>query len=97
MMSENTRERWNEIYRRRGVVVGMEEDNFIVILGKGPAYILPPAVYYVWTLCDGETPIGAIVQLLLQDTEQDVTLEDVYDAVITIIDKLHEVGLVEKV
>jgi len=93
----SSRERWDEIYKRKGVEVGVDKGDFIVAISEEKAYALSPAVYYIWSLCDGETSIGTIVENLMQNLGSEVNIEDVYKAVITIIDKLAEVDLIEKV
>ncbi len=92
-----TRERWDEIYRRKGTELGIDKGNFIVAIDEEHAYALSPAVYYVWSLCDGQTSVGTIVENLVQNIGSEATEEEVYQAVITIIDKLAEVDLVERV
>lgn len=91
------RERWDEIYRRKGTELGIDKGNFIVAIDEERAYALSPAVYYVWSLCDGQTSVGTIVENLVQNIGSETTEEEVYQAVVTIIDKLAEVDLVERV
>ncbi len=90
-------ERWDEIYRRKGTELGIDRGNFIVAIDEERAYALSPAVYYVWSLCDGQTSVGTIVENLVQNIGSETTEEEVYQAVVTIIDKLAEVDLVERV
>ena len=94
------RERWNEVYRRKGFELGIDAGNFIIALDEERVYALSPLVYYVWALCDGETSVGIIVENLIQNLFQEaqkVEEDEVYQTVITIIDRLTETDLVEKV
>lgn len=94
------RERWNEIYRKKGVELGIDAGNFIIALDEERVYALSPLAYYVWALCDGESSVGIIVENIIQNLSQEVQQveeDEVYQAVITIIDKLAETGLVEKI
>lgn len=95
IMESYEKKRWNETYRKKGFELGIEEGEFVVALDEEKVYALAPVVYYVWARCDGETTVGAIVQDLLEYVEG--SNEDmVYNAVVDIIDKLVEVGLLEK-
>lgn len=88
--------RWNETYRKKGVELGVEGGEFIVALNEEKVYALTPVVYYVWIKCDGETTVGSIVEDLAEYVEG-ASEDMVYSAVVDIIDKLIEVGLLEKV
>lgn len=88
--------RWNEVYRKKGVDLGIEGGEFIVAVDEEKAYALAPVVYYVWNKCDGETSIGAIVEDLMEYVE-DMDEDTVYNAVVDIVDRLYEAGLLEKI
>ncbi len=89
--------RWNERYRKKGSEVGIDQENVIVALNEETAYALSPAVYYVWSMCDGETTVGNIVEALKSSISEEISTEELYDAVVEVIDKLLEANLLEKV
>jgi len=89
--------RWNEVYRKKGVEVGVDKGDFIIAVDEEKAYALAPAVYYVWSMCDGETSIGKIVENIAQNIEEEIDINTLYNAVVDIIDRLVEVSLLEKV
>lgn len=95
-MGEETRVRWNEVYRKKGFEVGVDKDEYIVAVSDEKAYALTPIVYFIWSHCDGETTIGHIVEDIVNSVE-DVDLDTVYNAVIDIVDRLVEAELLEKV
>lgn len=95
-MSSEVKPRWNEVYKRRGVELGVDEGEFIVALDEEKAYALAPVVYYVWSRCDGETNVGTIVQDLMERVEG-LDEDTVYNAVIDIIDRLLDAGLLDKI
>jgi hypothetical protein len=90
------RPRWNEIYRKKGVEVGVDKGDFIVAADEEKAYALAPAVYYIWNMCNGETTVGRIVESLAENIEEEIDMDTLYNAVTDIIDKLLEVNLLEK-
>ncbi|MCC6016347.1 MAG: PqqD family protein [Desulfurococcaceae archaeon] len=94
-MALQEKTRWNETYRRKGVELGEERGEFIVALDEEKVYALAPIVFYIWAKCDGETTVGSIVEDLTQYIEG-ATEDVVYNAVVDIIDRLLEVGLLEK-
>jgi hypothetical protein len=94
-MTLQEKTRWNETYRRKGVELGEERGEFIVALDEEKVYALAPIVFYIWAKCDGETTVGSIVEDLTQYIEG-ATEDMVYNAVVDIIDRLLEVGLLEK-
>jgi hypothetical protein len=94
-MTLQEKTRWNETYRRKGVELGEERGEFIVALDEEKVYALAPIVFYIWAKCDGETTVGSIVEDLTQYIEG-ATEDVVYNAVVDIIDRLLEVGLLEK-
>lgn len=96
-VSEDIKPRWNEIYKKKGVELGVERGEFIVAVDEEKAYALAPIVYYIWSRCDGETSIGIIVEELMEHVEEGVSEDTVYDAVIDIVDRLTEVGLLERI
>ncbi|MCS7111888.1 MAG: PqqD family protein [Ignisphaera sp.] len=101
-MSDETKEetvktRWNEVYMKKGSEIGVDKGDFVVAVDEEKAYALAPAVYYVWSMCDGETSIGKIVENLAESMEEDIDTGTLYSAVVDIIDRLVEVNLLEKV
>ncbi len=90
-------ERWNEVYARKGTELGIDRGNFVVELDEERVYALSPAVYFVWSLCDGRTSVGTIVENIVQNAGSELDKEEIYRAVVEIIDRLTEAGLVEKV
>ncbi len=92
-----TRDRWNEVYMKKGEEIGAEGETLLVALDGERTYALSPAAYLVWSLCDGKTSVGDIVERIMQSLEGDVDEEWIYQAVITIIDRLAEVDLIEKI
>jgi hypothetical protein len=99
MSSENVgeRPRWNEVYRKKGIELGIDKGDFVVAADEEKAYALAPAVYYVWSMCDGETTVGKIVENLAESIEEEIDINTLYNAVVDIVDKLLEVNLLEKV
>ncbi|MEM4041168.1 MAG: PqqD family protein [Ignisphaera sp.] len=95
-MSKELKPRWNEMYRKKGVEVGVDKDEFIVAVNEEKAYALAPIVYYIWSHCDGETSIGHIVEDIMSNVEG-LDIDTVYNAVIDIVDRLVEAELLEKV
>ncbi|MEM1644732.1 MAG: PqqD family protein [Ignisphaera sp.] len=95
MEETSTKTRWNETYRKKGVEFGVEGGEFLVAADEEKIYALAPVVYYVWSKCDGETTVGSIVEELTEYVE-DANKDVVYNAVVDIIDRLVEVGLLEK-
>ncbi|MEM1542031.1 MAG: PqqD family protein [Ignisphaera sp.] len=95
-MDEESKPRWNEMYRKKGVEVGVDKDEFIVAVNEEKAYALAPIVYYIWSHCDGETSIGHIVEDIMTNVEG-LDIDTVYNAVIDIVDRLIEAELLEKV
>lgn len=95
-MSSEAKPRWNDIYKKKGMEVGVEGGEFIIAIDDEKAYALAPVVYYIWNKCDGETEIGTIVEDLMEHVEG-LDEDAVYNAVIDIIDKLTEAGLLEKI
>ncbi|MEM0371136.1 MAG: PqqD family protein [Ignisphaera sp.] len=95
-MSKESKPRWNEMYRKKGVEVGVDKDEFIVAVNEEKAYALAPIVYYIWSHCDGETSIGHIVEDIMSNVEG-LDIDTVYNAVIDIVDRLVEAELLEKV
>ncbi|MEM1915956.1 MAG: PqqD family protein [Ignisphaera sp.] len=95
-MSKESKHRWNEMYRKKGVEVGVDKDEFIVAVNEEKAYALAPIVYYIWSHCDGETSIGHIVEDIMSNVEG-LDIDTVYNAVIDIVDRLVEAELLEKV
>lgn len=89
--------RWNEVYRRKGTELGMEQGDFIVAATPEKVYALAPAVYYIWSSCDGETTVGSIVEALKQGLGTAVDADTLYEAVVDIIDRLVEADLLERV
>lgn len=96
MSEELKHTRWNEVYRKKGIELGVEGGEFVVAVDEEKAYALAPVVYYIWSRCDGETIIGNIVEDLMEHVEG-LDRDTVYNAVIDIVDRLVEVGLLEKV
>jgi len=99
MSSENVgeRPRWNDVYRKKGIELGIDKGDFVVAADEEKAYALAPAVYYVWSMCDGETTVGKIVESLAESIEEEIDINTLYNAVVDIVDKLLEVNLLEKV
>ena len=91
------RPRWNEVYRKKGIEIGIDNGDFIVAVDEEKAYALAPAVYYVWHMCDGETTVGKIVESLAENIQEEMDIDTLYNVVVEIIDKLVEVNLLEKV
>ncbi len=89
--------RWNEVYRKKGTEIGVDKGDFVVAVDEERAYALAPAVYYVWSMCDGETTIGKIIENLAESIEEEIDTGTLYNAVVDIIDRLVEVNLLEKV
>ncbi len=94
---EIPRPRWNEVYKKKGIEVGVDKGDFIIAVDEEKAYALAPAVYYVWSMCDGETTIGKIVENIAQNIEEEIDINTLYNAVVDIVDRLVEVSLLEKV
>ncbi len=94
---EISRPRWNEVYKKKGIEVGVDKGDFIIAIDEEKAYALAPAVYYVWSMCDGETTIGKIVENIAQNIEEEIDINTLYNAVVDIVDRLVEVSLLEKV
>jgi len=97
MSSEAEKVRWNEIYRKKGTEIGVDKGDFVIAVDEERAYALAPAVYYVWSMCDGETTIGSIIENLAKSIEEEIDTTTLYNAVVDIIDRLVEVNLLEKV
>jgi hypothetical protein len=97
MSNETEKVRWNEIYRKKGTEIGVDKGDFVVAVDEERAYALAPAVYYVWSMCDGETTIGKIIENLAKSIEEEIDTTTLYNAVVDIIDRLVEVNLLEKV
>jgi len=89
------RPRWNDIYSKKGVELGVESGDFIVALDEEKVFALAPVVYYIWSKCDGETTIGSIVKDLM-DYVEDADEDTVYNAVVDVVDELVQAGLLEK-
>lgn len=94
-MAEEMKPRWNEMYKKKGVEVGVDKDEFIVAVSEEKAYALAPIVYYIWSHCDGETSIGHIVEDIMNNVEG-LDTDTVYNAVVDIVDRLIEAELLEK-
>lgn len=95
--SETEKARWNEVYRKKGAEIGVDKGDFVVAVDEEKAYALAPAVYYVWSMCDGETTVGKIIENLAESIEEEIDTTTLYNAVVDIIDRLVEVNLLEKV
>ncbi len=89
--------RWNEKYRKKGSEVGIDQENVIVALNEETAYALSPAVYYIWSMCDGKTTVGNIVEALKSSIGEEIDTKELYDAVVEVIDRLLEADLLERV
>ncbi|MEM0153061.1 MAG: PqqD family protein [Ignisphaera sp.] len=97
MSNQTEKARWNEIYRRKGTEIGVDKGDFVVAVDEEKAYALAPAVYYVWSMCDGETSVGKIIENLAENIEEEIDMGTLYNAVVDIIDRLVEVNLLEKI
>jgi len=93
------RPRWSEVYVKKGREVGFDEGgNPVVMVDEEHVYALSPAAYYIWSMCDGNTTVGTIVEDIATSLGSEAgEMDRIYNAVVGIIDKLVEVGLAEMI
>jgi hypothetical protein len=77
---------------KQGKSVGMEGEDYIVALNDKDAYLLNPAAYYIWSLCDGNRSVEDIIAKVSEELM--LSKEDVETPVIDILKALSENNLV---
>lgn len=79
--------------QRLGTELGTDGQNYIIALDEEKAYSLSVAAYYVWALCDGNQTVEELVGRISQ--ELNTSEDEIRDPVVTILEKLTEVGLIK--
>jgi len=87
--------RWDEVYVRKGIEIGQDKGMYIVALSEEKVFGLTPVAYFVWSLCDGSTTLGTIVESVAEQVPER-KVEELYAIITKVIDELLEAGLVEK-
>ena len=78
---------------RHGREVGVDADGYVVLNEQtGNAYSLPPAVYAIWTYCNGEITVGDISSRV--STEAEVPVEQAREVIVAVLNALADVGLI---
>ncbi len=77
---------------KQGKSVGMEGEDYIVALNDKDAYLLNPAAYYIWSLCDGNRSVSDIITKVSEELM--LSKEDVETPVIDILKALSENNLI---
>jgi len=84
-----------KVFLRQGSEMGAEGDNFYVALPDSVVYELPPAVYYVWSVLDGERTLEKTIED--SSAELQVDKQELIEPFMAILEKLLEAGLAVEV
>ncbi|RLE49781.1 MAG: hypothetical protein DRJ31_03625 [Candidatus Methanomethylicota archaeon] len=78
---------------RHGREVGIDANGYVVLNEQtGNAYCLPPAVYAIWTYCNGETTVEDISSRV--SVEAEVPIEQAREVIVAVLNALADVGLI---
>ncbi len=88
---------------KKGEFLDMAEngENFIIKLGEDKVFEVHPVAYYVWSLCDGNTSVEAIVDKIEEEikkesegTQGEITKDQLITPVVTILNELEKASLI---
>lgn len=82
----------NKVFLRQGADLGMQGDSYYVGLPDNVVYELPVAVYYVWSVLDGERTL----EKTIEDSSAELQIDKnaLIEPFMAILEKLIEAKLV---
>lgn len=76
-----------------GREMGVDQEGYVILDEQtGNAYSLPPAVYAIWSICDGSTTVEDISAKV--SSEANVALDQAREIIVTVLNALADVGLI---
>lgn len=81
--------------KKRGVMIGMSGENYLILVGPDEVYEVGPEVYYVWDLLDGRLGVEDLARRVAHELQ--LPLDKVRPLVYRIVDLLEKEGLAHPV